>query len=143
MAMTVHVESPPGNPIFDNMVPQGALVRFQCYVSGTLGLPEPFVAVHAQLTDVNLKVDGVTSLAGNAALDVQMPNRTAQPTVTVWHEYLLLVGDDKQSFTMGVGGPPAPNPTPGGNSWDTLLKFLPWVALIAAVGYAVNAVRKK
>jgi len=143
VGMTVQLESPPGNPIYNNQVDPGALIRFQIYVSGMLGLPEGMCPVHVQMTDVNLKVDGVTSLAGNAALDVQLPNRTAQPTVTVWHDYVLFAGDDKMSFTMGVGTSPNPNPEPGTSPWDTILTLLPWVALAVGAGYLVNSVRKK
>jgi hypothetical protein len=88
-----------------------------------------------------------TNILGHAYIYLGLPNQACQGKVNV-KALNSFIGDAQLpiTFNIGVGMLPAPGPPidqSGGSGWDTLIKVLPWVALIAAVGYAVNAVRKK
>jgi putative ubiquitin-RnfH superfamily antitoxin RatB of RatAB toxin-antitoxin module len=147
MTMTYTFENPPGTPVNSNRFAGGETLRVKLHVTGVLGLPEWGIPAYVQISEVNLVKSAVTDAGGNCSLDFDLPNQNVGVHITMWHDYVMFVGDDKIDITAAIGTgnipePEGPPDTPDA-SWETLVKYLPWLVLGGAALYIYSILPKK
>lgn len=121
MAMDLVIESPPGTVNLDNLFETGAVLRVRAKLYETFNIPLPGIRVDVSLVGdgINLYRSSTSDWLGRAVIDLQLPNKISKPTLTIVHEYVAFVGDDRYSIPIGIGTFPGTLPKKP-DEWATL-----------------------
>jgi hypothetical protein len=130
ITVKVYFQLPDGTDLATRQFDPGQALRILVQVRGVLGLPEPWLKITLDIhatsgTFAPIYDEGSTSILGNYAFYISLPNTTAQADciVTVYP----VVGSGLQVITpIGIGEGPPPLPKPPATTLETVLK---WVAI--------------
>jgi len=117
--ITVKFENPPGNILSTRVFTPGQGLRVGAYVTGPLGLGEPFIPVRFELYGdkfTDYYADTIATVQGNAWVDWILPNVITPAKVRITAFYPI-GSDEIVEIPIGIGQEAPPIIPPGDTSW--------------------------
>ncbi|MBI4287766.1 MAG: hypothetical protein HY671_04970 [Chloroflexi bacterium] len=135
-------EQPPGTEVSTRQFSPGAQFRISGKVTGSLGMPNPFMQVRLDIHDgfPPLFRETYTNLLGNYSFDVTLPYVVGQASLvlTAWFP---VGGAEQVTIPIGLGMEPAPLPAPGPDMLSSLMGLMVLVLVMSMMGSVLPMVK--